>query len=97
MSQHETFYILITSKNTENIQKGYSDRSKAYTTREIVEQAATEYIERGYSKSYYIMECIGMIRKKPVDIELYDAKTGESKALDVSKPSFRVESVDGQD
>lgn len=68
----EKFYVLIVKKDFDNMgveQHDNSYRSKSYSSRKEAEERATDYLLSGRTEQYYIMECVGVVRRKPVDIE----------------------------
>lgn len=69
----QKFYVLIVKKEFDNLDKEdegrYNYRSKSYSSRKEAEEKATEYLLSGRTEQYFVMECIGVVRKKPVDIE----------------------------
>lgn len=81
----EKFYVLIVKKEFDNLDVASnhlftqntshremydnSYRSRSYTSRKEAEEKATEYLMSGRTEQYFVMECVGVVRKKPVDIE----------------------------
>lgn len=69
------FYVLIVKKDFDNMdladegKYNNSYRSKSYESRKEAEEKAAEYLMSGRSEQYFVMECVGVVRKKPVDIE----------------------------
>lgn len=67
----DIFYVLIVDKDFDSIEgdvSRYSNRSRAYDSRKEAEEKAAEYIQMGSSKAYHVMECVGLVSKKPVDV-----------------------------
>lgn len=74
--KQEKFCILITKKETDTMDTGEDHmrtvyrRSKEYTGYEEALDKAQEYIGKNCSDQYYIMECVAVVRRRPVEIEI---------------------------